>query len=157
MKKDKRYMITTALIVLLFVLMLLSQNTHLFFNKTTNDASQGTSVLIGKTTFFIDIADTGAKRRTGLSGRKILEEDGGLLFIFDKASSGGIWMVDMLFPIDIIWLDEDLHIVAIKENATPDSYPEVFYPEQEVWYVLEVNAGMVKKNNIVVGDQIKIL
>ena len=60
-------------------------------------------------------------------------------------------MKEMNFPIDIIWLDENLKIVAIKENAMTESYPEVFTPSTPARYVLEVPAGFVQKNKISVG------
>lgn len=111
---------------------------------------------IGRTPVQFTAAQTQEERTRGLSGRKRLGENEGLLFIFPKNGRQGIWMKDMLFPIDIIWISEDLTVVGIKENATPDSYPEVFYPEREARYVLEVNALFVEIKGIRIGDQVNI-
>ena len=154
--KNKRYIIVIALIVFLFVLVAFSQSTQFIFNKEINNETQSTRIQIGDAVFFVEIVDTVKKRQKGLSGRKFLEESRGMLFIYNEVSFGGIWMKDMLFSIDIIWLDKDLRVVSIKENATPNSYPEVFRPVQEVWYVFEVNAGAVEKSGIIIGEQMKI-
>lgn len=91
----------------------------------------------------------------GLSDRPILAENSGLFFIFPYSDTHGIWMKEMNFPIDIIWLDENYQIVAVKENAAPDSYPEVFKPTTPALYVLEVPAGFVQKHKISVGAMAK--
>ncbi|MSR71266.1 MAG: DUF192 domain-containing protein [Candidatus Taylorbacteria bacterium] len=87
----------------------------------------------------------------GLGGRSGLLENQGMLFIYEKTGNYSFWMKGMRFPIDIIWLDEGLRIVAMKEHATPDSYPEVFDPRLESRYTLEVIDGFVDKNQLKIG------
>ncbi len=156
MKKDTKYNILTMFVVFLFTLVWFSQNTHLVLNTETQNDTHSPSVLINNVVFLVDIVDTDAKRQKGLSGRDFLEAGRGMLFVFEESSRVGIWMKDMLFPIDIIWFDENLRIVGIKENALPESYPEVFFPEQDAQYVLEVSAGEVQKNKIQISDIMKI-
>jgi len=110
----------------------------------------------GETPVFIEIADDQDERIKGLSGRSELKYGEGMLFIFDNEKYHGIWMKDMNFAIDIIWLDENLQVVSIKENATPESYPESFKPERKALYVLEVPSGFVKKEGIKINDQITL-
>jgi len=100
---------------------------------------------VGTTTMLVEIADTEAARVRGLSGRDKLVDGTGLLFVFDHADLYGFWMLDMKFPIDIIWFDEDWHIVDITSNVSPDSYPKVFAPRAKAQYVLEVPAGTVHR------------
>ncbi|MCX6751552.1 MAG: DUF192 domain-containing protein, partial [Candidatus Nomurabacteria bacterium] len=88
----------------------------------------------------------------GLSGRKSLNEDQGMLFVFYKSEIYPFWMKDMNFAIDIIWIDEDFRVVFIKKNASTQSYPETFTPNQNARYVLEGSAGFSEKNNLKVGD-----
>jgi len=76
-----------------------------------------------------------------------------MLFIFPKSDKQSFWMPDMRFAIDIIWLDEYMKVVHIKESATPESYPEKFTTSVPAKYVLEVPAGFSKEKGIVVGDQ----
>lgn len=102
----------------------------------------------------IEIADTDAKRTLGLSGRESLAFDSGLFFIFEKPQLASIWMKDMKFPIDIVWIDEHLNVIYIKEGATPESFPETFTPPQNALYVLELSAGFVEKNKIKTGNMV---
>ncbi len=106
--------------------------------------------------FNIDVADTPQKRAQGLSGKTSLDAQSGLLFILNAPEYAGIWMKDMLFPIDIIWIGENMKIVGIEKNATPESFPKIFTPTEKSLYVLEINAGSAQKNNIKVDDTVVI-
>jgi hypothetical protein len=118
-----------------------------------------------------ELALTSEAQQKGLSGREELKEDESMLFIFNYPSRYSFWMKDMNFPIDIIWLDENLNVVYVKENATPESYlptgqaglstgkagPKSFMPNQNAKYVLEVFASFSEKNNLKVGDKAEFL
>lgn len=108
----------------------------------------------------VELADTAAKRKVGLSGRKSLAEDRGMLFSFEgKELTPGFWMKGMLFPLDLIWVKGE-KIVKIDQNVPipkkDEASPKLYYPPISVNYVLEVNAGFSKKNNLKVGDLVKI-
>ncbi len=105
----------------------------------------------------VDLALTSEAQEQGLSGRKELKEDEGMLFVFDYMGQYSFWMKNMNFPIDIIWISDDFKVVYIKKNATPESYPETFLPDQNTKYVLEVSAGFSEKNNLKVGDKVEFL
>jgi uncharacterized membrane protein (UPF0127 family) len=98
------------------------------------------------------ISDNSETRMKGLSGTECLGENDAMLFVFDAPGDHGIWMKDMKFAIDIVWLDDSRRVVAIKEDASPDSYPEVFYPKTQTRYVVELPAGTVSRDAISVGD-----
>ncbi len=133
-----------ALVVFLF---------NLFSDEpvATNDIR---AISIGDATYDLLIADTLSLRQQGLSGRPSLGESEGMLFVFDNSAVQHFWMKDMLFSIDIIWINENRKIVGFVENASPESYPESFSSEVPVQYVLEVNVGEVQKNGITVGDSV---
>lgn len=128
------------------------------------DVSQGKNTVfstplsmfsIDTTELRIAIADTPESRRLGLSHLPALKEKHGLLFVFPKSDLHGIWMKDMRFPIDIIWFDENLRVVDLYENASPDTYPKTFHPKTPARYVLEVNAGFAEKYDIGAGSTAK--
>ena len=100
-----------------------------------------------------EVVDTDSARQKGLSGRERLPEGAGMLFVFPGADTYGIWMKDMLFPIDIIWLNADLRVVHVVEEATPESYPTAFRPRLSAQYVLEVPAGFSARYGIQVGQE----
>ena len=85
------------------------------------DKAYLSTIYIADIPLWVEVANSLEKRRLGLSGRKILKEDRGILFVFDKPSNHGIWMKDMNFPIDIFWIDSENRIVDIQMRATPES------------------------------------
>lgn len=144
-------------VIKIFVLLILTLPLVIFWRPAAQPTSTGASLTIGGAEISIEIAETPAELTKGLSGRPALAEDSGLFFIFPDTNTHGIWMKEMNFPIDIIWLDENFQIIAIKENARPDSYPEVFTPARPALYVLEIPAGFVQKNKISVGNAAKFI
>lgn len=113
-------------------------------------------LFIGGHEVLATVADTPASRTQGLSGTKPLGKDKGMLFIFDEPGYYGFWMKDMLYSIDIIWLDDRRMVVDLWENANPSSYPVVRKPSSRAKYVLEVDAGFVKENMLKAGDMLEI-
>lgn len=114
------------------------------------------NIIIGETSLLVDIVTTPQARKDGLSNREPLLENEGMLFVFEEMGDHGIWMKDMKFSIDIIWLNEYGEVVDFEEHVSPDTYPEVFSPSQKSKYVLETHAGFVKKEGIKLGDKIDL-
>lgn len=104
--------------------------------------------------FTVEVADTPARQAQGLSGRMELGEREGLLFVFPQAGSYHFWMKDMVLALDMIWIGDDLRIVDLTENATPDSYPKTFTSRAPARYVFEVPAGTVERENFAIGDPV---
>lgn len=127
------------------------------FIPITSKSNKPTINLKGKT-ILVDIADNESLRKTGLSGRKDLNDNEGMLFVYETKTVPIFWMKDMLFPIDIIWI-EDNYVVNISKNApapapgTSDASLPRYAPLKPINYVLEVTAGFSDKNNIEPGDQ----
>lgn len=92
---------------------------------------------IGEMPLRVEVLNTDAERIKGLSGRSEIGDADGLLFVFPKADYHGIWMKDMKFPIDIIWISEDWKVIGIDKNVQPDSYPKIFKPSRPARYVVE--------------------
>ncbi len=111
------------------------------------------TMVLGDGTFAAKVLEEEKMRQRGLSGQESLGLTEAMLFVFPHDDKWGIWMKDMHFSIDIIWLDKDQRVVHIVESASPESYPESFRPTKEARYVVEVNAGMVKKKSIHIGSK----
>jgi hypothetical protein len=110
-------------------------------------------VTVGDTTIYVETAATEVARERGLSGRDSLAPNTGVLFVFDTDGEWGIWMKDMKFSIDILWLAEDGTVVTIAPNTSPDSYPQSFRPTAPAHYVLELPAGFAAAHSIGVGSK----
>jgi uncharacterized membrane protein (UPF0127 family) len=68
-------------------------------------------------------------------------------------------MKDMLFPIDVIWLNSGKIVTYIKQNFSPETYTKkraekVFSPEPDTLYVIEVPAGDADRLGITVGSSL---
>lgn len=112
------------------------------------------TVRIGDGVFMSQVAKTPEAREKGLGGTSGLRENESMLFIFDKDDKWAIWMKDVGYPIDIVWLDKDKKVVHIVKNAPPESYPyDNFTPKENARYVLELPAGTVTKKVITIGSQ----
>lgn len=113
-------------------------------------------IIVGDQELFVDIADTDAKRIQGLSGRTALGKNQGMLLVFETPGRYGIWMKDMKFSIDVVWADEHLRVVDIRQNVSPESFPEIFYPASAATYIVEVSAGWAGKNRIERGAIVRL-
>lgn len=111
------------------------------------------TVRIGDGVFAAKVVKTAKEREKGLSGTNELRKDQAMLFVYDKEAKWSIWMKDMNYPIDIVWLDSEKKVVYIVKNAPPESYPyETFTPKQDARYVLELPAGSIGPKSIVIGE-----
>ena len=120
----------------------------------TETAIKYQNYVLGGKEYALEIADDADEHQKGLSGRTQLPAGQGMLFIFPISGNYGIWMKDMNFAIDIIWLDTERRIVGLKENAQPASYPEIFYGEDDNLYVIEINAGEIAETGLQIGNQL---
>lgn len=124
--------------------------------------SEHTFMKIDATGIGVEVARTDSARQLGLSGRDSLPDGTGMLFVYENPGLHGIWMQDMNFPIDIIWIGAEdsrkatLRVLDIEKNVSPETYPTVFTPSVPSTYVLEVNAGFADESGVEVGDEITI-
>lgn len=105
------------------------------------------------------IADSFSKQMLGLMHRKSIKKNEGMLFMFGRDGSYPIWMMNMKFPIDIVWIDKGCRVVDIEEDAIPcKSLFECksYYPRKKSRYVLEINSGEAKRNMIKIGSKITL-
>jgi uncharacterized protein len=114
-------------------------------------------VVIGDTKFNVQRVSEYEDRQRGLSGIQKIQDKEGMLFIFDTVDYHGIWMKDMNFPIDIIWLDEFFVIVNFEKNVSPKTFPKVFKPDMKSKYVLELRAGSIDKYFIFHNEQVDLI
>jgi len=106
-----------------------------------------------KTAFRIEIVESEEDVMRGLKYRESMDDDAGMLFIFETPDIYDFWMQDTYLPLDMLFIASDGTINEIHENAVPFS-EERIHPTMIHQYVLEIKAGIAKKNNIQSGDKI---
>jgi hypothetical protein len=82
-----------------------------------------------------------------------------MLFIFNYPSKQGFWMKEMMFPIDIIWLDSNYSVIHIEKKLQPCMsvlFCSVYSPSSDAKYVLETISGFTDLHSVNEGDKIKI-
>lgn len=112
---------------------------------------------LGNRNFNLEVADTNELIIKGLSGRKSLKADHGMIFIYEKPDLYSFWMKEMRFPLDFIWIREN-SVVDLSENIPAPSNENipVIVPRNPVDKVIEVKAGTIKSINLKIGDKIII-
>ena len=140
------YGLGVVIVALLFLLITINPQ------HVDDDLTRG-KIIFDDIEFIVEIVDTPGLRARGLSLREALSPNAGMLFVFSGSDKHGFWMKDMLFSIDIIWFDNEFVVVDVKENLSPESYPQVFKPRVPARFALEINIGGISDNEIVIGKK----
>lgn len=101
----------------------------------------------------VEIADTDYERQTGLMNRHSMEEDQGMIFIFEDEAQRGFYMKNTYIPLDLLFFGSNKKIVSIHENAEPMN-EETIPSGAPAQYVLEINAGLAQLWTLQVGDSL---
>jgi uncharacterized membrane protein (UPF0127 family) len=110
-----------------------------------------TTISINGINVTLAIASSDEQRIRGLSGIEKMNENEGMLFLFDKPSKQGFWMNKMNFPIDIIWLNSNNKVVHIEKQLEPCKLflaCPVYNPEVDSLYVIELRSGFADNHSI---------
>jgi uncharacterized membrane protein (UPF0127 family) len=111
------------------------------------------------TRIHFEVAQTEEEKLLGLMGRSYLPEGHGMLFIYDAQDYPVMWMKDMLFPLDIVFIGADLKINIIQREVPPCEAHLVrlcdrYGSEEPSLYVLELPARYAEKKGFEKGDQV---
>jgi uncharacterized membrane protein (UPF0127 family) len=100
----------------------------------------------------LEVPQSDGEFKCGLMFRESLEQDRGMLFIFESNDYWTFHMKNTFIPLDIAFIKEDGTIDSIKELDPMNPVP--VYPDSEIRYAVEVNRGWFAENNVEVGDRI---
>jgi len=102
----------------------------------------------------VEIADCDQSRAQGLMQRITLDEDCGMLFVFEESAPRSFWMKETYIPLSIAYLDEGGSITNIEDMAPLDlSSVRSTIPAR---YALEMNEGWFERNGVRAGDRIDL-
>ena len=112
----------------------------------------------------VQIAETDAQRVRGLMFQNELPYDQGMIFVFSEEQVVPIWMLNMQFPLDIIWFDTNGNVIHIEKNVPPcKSALETATctvqnaDNKKAKYVLEVTSGFTDKFQITEKSKMQII
>jgi len=126
------------------------------------DFSKGT-IKIDEKIMNVELADSESERQRWLTFRnERLGPDSGLLLIYDNPDLYSLWLLNIRYPLDLIWLDQFGDVVYIKENANPcdnilDASVCTFKNTIPAKFVLTTDSGFVSKNNITSNSRLELL
>ena len=149
----KKTILISAIVLLVILLVL-----FLSWPDAVSGYAEATVVLPDGTEITVEVADTDEERRQGLSNRTDLGEYDGMLFVYDKADDRSVWMKDMLFSLDVIWLNQG-EIVgwAAGLSASSSHEPPRSASPAPADAFLEVPAGFIQAYGLQTGDQLDII
>ena len=143
-----QYWHLSLLLLITFTITTLYLSFNLSFYKSV-------SVRAGLCDFSTDLANTPSKQYKGLSDRKALRSDEGMLFIFNEIKDKSFVMRNMNFPLDIIFI-RNHKIINLYHDLRPEgSQPQNTYHSGEpVDAVLEISAGQSRSCHLGVGTEV---
>jgi uncharacterized membrane protein (UPF0127 family) len=99
----------------------------------------------------IELATTPESRSCGLSRRKSLPANRGMLFVYADPEILTFWMKDTHIPLSIAFIDADRRIVSIQKMIPLQINPDHISPVP-AQFALEVNRGWFEENDVGIGD-----
>lgn len=125
------------------------------FSCKKDDTLQTQILRINQWEITVETADTQATQEKGLMGRESLDEDRGMLFVYDRDSRKSFWMKNTKIPLSIAYIAADGTIREIYDmeplsTRTVDS-------RYSVRYALEVNLGAFQRHGIKTGDKVEFI
>jgi uncharacterized membrane protein (UPF0127 family) len=111
--------------------------------------------------FQAEVAMTAAATKKGLMFRDGLPPKSGMFFFYtDPPKRKSMWMNNMRFPLDIVWLDGSLTIVSIRYDCQPCEN-EVNCPRissvRKAQHAIELTAGDADALGLEVGQTLKLV
>jgi hypothetical protein len=125
-------------------------------------------VEIGSTMYTLEVADNYNLISNGLSGRQIIPQKTGMLFVMPKQGIQEFWMKGCNVNMDIIFINEDneivnLHRMVIERDKmlseTDMQYEKTlkkYSSEMPARYAIEIPSGDITRLGLRVGDMINI-
>lgn len=147
LRKILKFIILIAIIVGIYFLVVnywpKGGNKNIVFNTAS-----------GAYTYEVEVSDNRDARMKGLMERETLDDNKGMLFIFEDERIPAFWMKNMKIPLDIVFMDKDYKVVDYYENVpacTADPCPH-YLPSVNSKYVAELVAGTIEKIELKRGD-----
>ena len=143
--------VSAACLIVLFVLTAASPEARAVFQEKKHELCSPEHC------FRVDIAGNAATRRAGLMHKVSMPESDGMLLVFDGLGYHKIWMKNVHFPLDLLWLDKDFKIVDVRLDVQPclELKCPSYIPHSEALYVLEVVSGESQKAGFEIGKTLK--
>lgn len=154
--EHKRVVFKWHLSAALILIILISLSVQVFERLERYEHFPSRKITLDNRSLTAEIADEDDERSKGLSGRNSLPAGRALILSYKVPGPGAIWMKDMKFSIDVLWVKADGTVVGIAKNIAPNTYPRSFYSSIPITSVVELPAGYVDSYNIKNGSTLRL-
>ena len=126
------------------------------------DFSTGT-IKIDDMIINVEVADSDDERQRWLMFREEnLPSNSGLLLVYDKPDLYSMWLLNIRYPLDLLWFDQQGNIVYTVRDAQPcDNFLDfsacTFKNTKPSKFVLAAHSGFISQNNIANASKLEIL
>lgn len=126
------------------------------------DFSKGT-IAINNQSIRVEIAETPAERQRWLTfNTEKLPFDAALLLVYDKSDLNSLWLLNIEYNLDLIWLDSAGNIVYMIKDAVPckntlDAAQCTYKNTIPSKYILAATSGFIDYHNITKASKIKLI
>ena len=108
----------------------------------------------------VDVASTNQQRYQGLSGKPVLPDNVGMLFVYRQPKVLDFCMRGCPIPIDIAFIGADMRVdKTYQMKPEPPDWvgSEDYCSDQPAQYALEVAGGVLEQAGVKQGDHVLFL
>ena len=121
------------------------------------DFSIGT-IKIDKKIMNVEVADSDSERQRWLMFRP----NSGMLLVYDKPDLYSVWLLNVRYPLDLLWFDQQGSLVYAVKNAQPcdnilDPSTCTFKNTKPSKFILAASSGFIQQNNITFNSKMDTL
>ena len=101
----------------------------------------------------VEVASTPKTRETGLMNRFSLQQDHGMLFVFEAPQPLAFWMKNTYIPLSVAFVDANGRILNIEDMRPQDE--STHWSTGVALYAIEMRQGWFAAKGIAAGDTVE--
>jgi|JI10StandDraft_1071094.scaffolds.fasta_scaffold266722_1 uncharacterized membrane protein (UPF0127 family) len=147
-------------LLVVFILLTALAGGYLYISSRPKATSPMPTVTatIGSGTYTLFAPRNEAELERGLAAYDSITDSQGMIFRGLPEGIQTIWMKDMKFDIDVLWVNSDNQIIYIVQGMSRTSYPQQFHNPvgSPSAYVIELPAEATLTHSITIGQTVSI-
>jgi uncharacterized protein len=111
----------------------------------------------------VEIAKTAAEKQRWLMFREEkLPFNSAMMLIYEKPDLYSIWLINIQYNLDLVWFDENGHVVYIAKDKSPcknlfDVAGCTYKNTKPAKYIISATSGFIDVHKITFGSKLEIL
>ncbi|HEY3094247.1 MAG TPA: DUF192 domain-containing protein [Nitrososphaera sp.] len=121
------------------------------------------TVRIGDDAITVEVAETAAEQQRWMTFRHDqLPLDTAMLIKYDRPDLYEVWMLNVEYNLDLIWIDEHGNVVYMKKDVPPcsnvvETVSCTYKTTKQALYVVAATSGFIDEHHISVGSKMTII